>query len=95
MFGRDSNLHAKRPARPNAELPADHSDDECRATVPPGTVTNLAVVSGGGDSNSTNNSAHDPVIIAAPAPGMDLTITKTHTPIIVVPGQTFRTSSPC
>lgn len=59
------------------------------AGVPPGTVTNVAVVSGGGDSNSTNNTATDPVLIAAPAPGMDLTIAKTHTPNTVVPGQTF------
>ena len=59
------------------------------ASAPPGTVTNTAVVSGGGDSNSTNNTATDPTVIAAPAPGMDLTITKTHSPNTVVPGQTF------
>ena len=52
-------------------------------------MTNTAVVSGGGDSNSTNNTATDPTIIAAPAPGMDLTITKRHSPQTVVPGQTF------
>ena len=55
----------------------------------PGTVTNIAGVSGGGDPNTTNNTATDPTIIAAPAPGMDLTITKTHSPNTVVPGQTF------
>ena len=54
-----------------------------------GVVTNTAVVSGGGDSNSTNNTATDPTIIAVPAPGMDLTITKRHSPQTVVPGQTF------
>jgi uncharacterized repeat protein (TIGR01451 family) len=59
------------------------------AGAPPGPVTNTAVVSGGGDSNSTNNTATDPTIIAAPAPGMDLTITKRHSPQTVVPGQTF------
>ena len=59
------------------------------ASAPPGAVTNTAVVSGGGDSNSTNNTATDPTIIAAPAPGMDLTITKSHSQNTVVPGQTF------
>ncbi len=59
------------------------------AGAAPGPVTNTAVVSGGGDSNSTNNTATDPTIIAAPAPGMDLTIRKTHSPSTVVPGQTF------
>ena len=54
-----------------------------------GVVTNTAVVSGGGESNSSNNTATDPTIIAAPAPGMDLTITKRHSPQTVVPGQTF------
>ena len=54
-----------------------------------GVVTNTAVVSGGGDSNSTNNTATDPTLIAVPAPGMDLTITKRHSPQTVVPGQTF------
>ncbi len=52
-------------------------------------MTNTAVVSGGGESNSSNNTATDPTIIAAPAPGMDLTITKRHSPQTVVPGQTF------
>jgi uncharacterized repeat protein (TIGR01451 family) len=55
----------------------------------PGVVTNTAVVSGGGDSNSTNNTATDETIIAAPLSGMDLTITKRHSPLTVVPGQTF------
>ena len=59
------------------------------AGAAPGTVTNIAVVSGGGDPNTTNNTATDPTIIAAPAPGMDLTITKRHSPNTVVPGQTF------
>jgi uncharacterized repeat protein (TIGR01451 family) len=54
-----------------------------------GVVTNTAVVSGGGDSNTTNNTATDPTIIAVPAPGIDLTITKRHSPQTVVPGQTF------
>ena len=54
-----------------------------------GVVTNTAAVSGGGESNSSNNTATDPTIIAAPAPGMDLTITKRHSPQTVVPGQTF------
>jgi len=60
------------------------------AGVAAGTVTNMAAVSGGGDSNSTNNTATDPTIIGAPAPGMDLTILKSHSPNTVVPGQTFQ-----
>jgi uncharacterized repeat protein (TIGR01451 family) len=59
------------------------------ASAAPGTVTNSAAVSGGGDSNTTNNTAEDPTTIAAPAPGMDLAIAKTHSPNTVVPGQTF------
>ena len=55
----------------------------------PGTVTNVAGVSGGLDPDTTNNTAEDPTIIAAPASGMDLTIAKTHSPNTVVPGQTF------
>ena len=57
--------------------------------VAAGVVTNTAVVSGGGDSNTTNNTATDPTIIAVPAPGMDLTITKRHSPQTVVPGRRF------
>src|SRR5207342_3054692 len=54
-----------------------------------GVVTNTAVVSGGGESNSTTNTATAPTIIAIPAPGIDLTITKRHSPQTVVAGQTF------
>jgi uncharacterized repeat protein (TIGR01451 family) len=57
--------------------------------VAPGTVANVAGVSSTFDPNTTNNTATDPTIIAAPAAGMDLTITKTHSPNTVVPGQTF------
>ena len=74
---------------PGASYPAITVTTSVGAGAAPGTVTNTAVVSGGGDSNSTNNTATDPTIIAAPAPGMDLTITKRHSPQTVVPGQTF------
>ena len=47
-----------------------------------GTVANVAGVSSTFDPNTTNNTATDPTIIAVPAPGMDLTITKTHSPMI-------------
>jgi uncharacterized repeat protein (TIGR01451 family) len=57
--------------------------------APTGVVANRATVGGGGESNTSNNTATDPTIIAAPAPGMDLTITKRHSPQTVVPGQTF------
>ncbi len=74
---------------PGASYPAITVTTSVGAGAAPGTVTNSAVVSGGGDPNSTNNTASDPTIIAAPAAGMDLTITKRHSPLTVVPGQTF------
>ena len=46
------------------------------ASNAPATVTNVAGVSGGGDSNSANNTASDATTIMA---GADLTVTKTHT----------------
>ena len=58
------------------------------ANVAPGTVTNTAVVSGGGDSNTANNTASDPTVITAPVSGSDLTIAKVHSPSTAVPGQT-------
>jgi len=74
---------------PGASYPDITVTTSVGANAAPGTVTNLAVVSGGGDFNTTNNTDSDPTIIAAPAPGMDLTIAKTHSPSTVVPGQTF------
>ena len=74
---------------PGASYPPITVTTSVAAGAAPGAVTNTAVVSGGGDSNSTNNTATDPTIIAAPAAGMDLTITKRHSPQTVVPGQTF------
>jgi uncharacterized repeat protein (TIGR01451 family) len=49
----------------------------------PTSVTNVATVSGGADSNPANNSASDPTTIVYAA---DLTVTKTHTGTFV-PGQ--------
>ena len=46
------------------------------ASDAPATVTNVVGVSGGGDSNSANNTASDATTIMA---GADLTVTKTHT----------------
>jgi uncharacterized repeat protein (TIGR01451 family) len=74
---------------PGASYPVITVTTSVGTNAAPGTVPNTAVVSGGGDFNSTNNEASDPTIIAAPAPGMDLTIAKTHSPNTVVPGQTF------
>ena len=74
---------------PGASYPGITVTTSVGANVAPGTVTNTAVVSGGGEQNTTNNTASDPTIIAAPAPGMDLTIRKSHSPNTVVPGQTF------
>ena len=59
------------------------------ASVVPGTVTNTAAVSGGGDANAANNTATDPTTITAPASASDLTIAKVHSPSSAVPGQTI------
>src|SRR4029077_7528738 len=56
------------------------------ANVAPGTVTNTAVVSGGGDTNTANNTATDPTVITAPVSGSDLTIAKVHSPSSAAPG---------
>lgn len=42
-------------------------------------VTNQAAVSGGGETNTSNNSASDPTTITAVSLAPDLTLTKTHT----------------
>ena len=57
------------------------------ASVAPGTVTNTAVVSGGGDPNTGNNTATDPTVITSPAAGPDLTLTKAQTGGVVMAGQ--------
>ena len=57
------------------------------AGVAPGTVTNTAVVSGGGDPNTGNNTATDPTVITSPVAGPDLTLTKTQSAGVVMPGQ--------
>ena len=57
------------------------------ASVAPGTVTNTAVVSGGGDPNTGNNTATDPTVITSPASGPDLTLTKAQTGGVVMAGQ--------
>ena len=59
------------------------------AGVPPGTVTNTAVVSGGGDPNTGNNTATDPTVITSPVGGPDLTLLKTPGAGSVAPGQTI------
>ena len=59
------------------------------ANVAPGTVTNTAVVSGGGDTNTANNTATDPTVITAPVSGSDLTIAKVHSPSSAAPGHTI------
>ena len=63
---RDTDLHSKRRARPGVELPGDHGETSVGASVTPGTVTNIAVVSGGGETNNANNTATDPTIITSP-----------------------------
>ena len=63
------------PLAPGASYPPITLTVEVAANAP-ASVTNTAMVAGGGDVDSSNNSASDPTtIIAVP----DLTITKTHT----------------
>ncbi len=45
----------------------------------PASVTNTATVSGGGETNATNDTAADPTTITPPTP--DLTLTKTHSAV--------------
>ena len=73
---------------PAASYPEITVTTSVGASVAPGTVTNIAVVSGGGDSNPGNNTASDPTTITAPVSGSDLTIAKVHSPSTAVPGQT-------
>ena len=47
------------------------------AATSPSVIVNVANVTGGGDTNSANNSASDPATVIGSA-GADLTITKTH-----------------
>ena len=56
------------------------------ANVAPGTVTNTAVVSGGGDPNAANNTASDPTVVTAS--GIELSIAKTPDTSLAAPGQT-------
>jgi uncharacterized repeat protein (TIGR01451 family) len=72
---------------PAASYPAIAVTAMVAANATPGTVTNIAAVSGGGDSNTSNNTASDPTVITTPAPGMDLAITKTHSLNAAAPGQ--------
>jgi uncharacterized repeat protein (TIGR01451 family) len=74
---------------PGASYPPITVAASVGSSAAPGVVNNTAVVAGGGDSNTTNNTATDPTLIEAPAPGMDLTITKRHSPLTVVAGQNF------
>ena len=60
------------------------------AGVAAGTVTNTAVVSGGGDTNNGNNTATDPTVITSPVGGPDLSLLKTPgAGSVVAPGQTI------
>jgi len=54
--------------------------------ITPGQVTNTATVSGGGEANTTNNTANDPTTIIASA---DLAITKSDSPDPIDVGQTL------
>ena len=54
--------------------------------ITPGQVTNTATVAGGGEANTTNNTANDPTTIIA---SVDLAITKTDLPDPIDVGQTL------
>jgi uncharacterized repeat protein (TIGR01451 family) len=74
--------------RAGALLPGDYqwtiSLDVTVSASAPTSVTNVATLSGGGDTNPANNSASDPTtIIHVP----DLVITKTHAGTVWTPGQ--------
>src|SRR4029450_7989611 len=72
---------------PTASYPEITVTASVGANVAPGTVTNTAVVSGGGDPNTANNTATDPTTITSPVAGPDLTLTKTQTDGVVMAGQ--------
>ena len=74
----DTDLHSKRRARPGGSYPEITVTASVGANVAPGTVTNTAVVAGGGDTNTGNNTATDPTVITSPVSGGDLALTKTH-----------------
>ena len=57
------------------------------ATVTAGTVTNVAIVSGGGDPNDANNTANDVTAITGVS-GIDISIAKTTDTSVAAPGQT-------
>ncbi len=61
---------------PNASFPPLTLTVTVAGNAPPGVVTNTGTVSGGGETNTTNNTATDMTTIGA---GADLTIDKAHT----------------
>jgi uncharacterized repeat protein (TIGR01451 family) len=64
---------------PGAAFPAITLTVDVAANAP-ASVTNVAFLSGGGDTNAFNNTANDPTtIIPALTPGPDLAVTSTHT----------------
>jgi len=65
------------PLDPGASYPAITLTVDV-ATMAPPTVTNTATVSGGGETNTSNDSASDPTTIDSAALGPDLTLTKSH-----------------
>jgi uncharacterized repeat protein (TIGR01451 family) len=76
------------PLAPTTSYPLITVTMTVGASVAPGTVTNIAVVSGGGDPNNANNTARDDTNITSPTSGSDLTIAKAHSPSTIVAGQT-------
>ena len=71
----DSGLQQKRCPGGGSELSADYDHGDVAANAP-ASVTNTAIVFGGGETNPANNTATDPTTITA---GPDLTIAKSHT----------------
>ncbi len=73
---------------PAASYPEITVTTSVGASVAPGTVTNSAVVSGGGDSSPTDNTASDPITITSPSSAIDFAIAKVPSASSVLPGQT-------
>ena len=76
LHGGDADVHAERCAGGGASYPAMTVTVNVASTAP-ASVTNTATVSGGGQTNTANDSASD-VTTITPVPVANLTVTKTH-----------------
>ena len=77
MYATGRVMYAQRCARRGASYPALTLTVNV-ANNAPATVTNTATVAGGGETNTSNDTASDPTTVGTAATP-DLTITKSHT----------------